>query len=144
MSAVLHPIASLIFSVQTDDAGAQAYTYLYLFRTFVLYVYQETWWVANVDVKHNVDTVNHWNGNAKIPDRDYTGAPLGVAADCLEFQGGESLITMIPKNLQDMDPVAPQLQARLRDNLARYGAKPTKDRILAMACNPFTATVGME
>jgi hAT family C-terminal dimerisation region len=43
-----------------------------------------------------------------------------------------------------MDPVATKLQVRLRDNLVLYGTKPTKDRLLAMACNPFTATVGME
>jgi hypothetical protein len=140
MSAVLHAISSLIYSVQTDHAGAQAYTYLYLFRTFVLYVYQQVWWVANVDVKSNVDDVNHWNGNTKFPDHDYIGVLLGVAADCLKFQGGDSLITMIPKKLEDMDLVSTELQVRLRDNLVCYGAKPTTDRLLEILASLLVAS----
>ena len=142
ISAVLHPLTALIYNVQTDIAGAQAYTFFYIFRTFVLYVYKNTWWVPNVDVVRNGDGSNHWNGNASFPERDWMGTPKGGVDG--NYAGGDAVVSMILKKSIEMDPLARTLQERIKEELIQYGAKPTKDRLLAMACNPFTATIGME
>ena len=44
----------------------------------------------------------------------------------------------------NLHPTAKKLIERLIQEMVNYGVKPTNDRLLAMACNPFTAKYGME
>ena len=56
----------------------------------------------------------------------------------------KNYIPMSPVETAKLQPIATKLLDRLVKELAFYGAKPTHDRLLAMACNPFMATHGME
>ena len=109
--AVLHPLTTLIYNVQTDTAGAQAYTFFYIFRTFVLYVTKKNWWVPHVDVASNADGGNHWNGNASFPPRDWMGTPTcPVDAENGILLRGDPVVSMICKKAIDMDPLSQTLQ----------------------------------
>jgi hypothetical protein len=90
-------------------------------------VYQDAWWVANVDVLHNTDEETHWNGSAKFPPCNYAGTPLAATPGAKDLEGGDKVIGMLRKKSLLMEPVAVQLQERLRDCMVQYGAKPTKD-----------------
>jgi hypothetical protein len=46
MSSVLYPIGLLVKLVQTDRPGAIAYTYFFAYRTWVAYLTQKKWFVA--------------------------------------------------------------------------------------------------
>jgi hypothetical protein len=142
-TAILHPMRVMIMSVQSDVPGAQSYTFIYFYRTFVLYWYQKLWWVPDVDKSHNTDVETHWKGNAKYPTRNFQGAPRLAGAADESYHSGDRLVGLIRKDLEDMDDRSQTLQQRLRKELKAYGAKPNKDRLLAIACNPFTVTHGL-
>ena len=143
VAAVLHPMMFLIKKVQTNHAGAQAYTLIYMFRTFVLYWYKEDWWCPDVDKSNNVDVETHWNGDAQFPTRNWQGRPMLAGSNDDSYNSGDRMIGLVRKSMGEMEKVAQLLVPRLRKELESYGAKPTKDRLLGLACNPFTATHGV-
>jgi hypothetical protein len=107
VSAVFPPMKTLIMPVQSDIPGAQSYTFIYFYRTFVLYWYQKLWWVPGVDKHHNTDVETHWNVNAKFPARSFQGGVprLAGVAD-VSYNSGDRLVGMMRKDLDKMDCLA--------------------------------------
>jgi hAT family C-terminal dimerisation region len=142
--SILHPITTLIYAVQSDRPGSLAYTFIHVFRTYVLYVYSDSWWVADVDPTHNEEEAGQWGADAQFPPRNYKGEPLErKLIDGSLFQGGDQYISMVKHTRAQLTNDSRMLISRLISELSKYGANPTKDRLLALACNPFTATIGM-
>jgi hypothetical protein len=79
-ACILYPISVVLKVVQTDKAGSLAYTYLHIYRCFVGYVFNNKWWVANVDNRNNPDTITRWNASAAWPQRDYLGTPVELSS----------------------------------------------------------------
>ena len=142
--SVLYPIGILAFEIQTDDVGALSYSFLYYFRCFVLYATKKRWWVPDVCKSHNTDDESHWNGNATFPELSYNGDPVGVGAGASILNGTMQKIQMLATKTEDLHAVPTQLAVRLCKELKSYGGSPTRDQLLAMGCNPFTATLGMQ
>jgi hypothetical protein len=55
-----------------------------------------------------------------------------------------NFIQMNPVMREKLHPHAKILLDRLIKEMVNYGVTPTTDRLLAMACNPLMATLGME
>ena len=141
LASVIYPNGACIKAVQTDRPGNLAYTHALIFRTFCFYAVRNEFWVAQTSRKANKKEETKWNGNAKWPRRNYMGEPEAVDGD--ELPSTNSLIGMVKRKKSDLSPVSQTLIARLCKELKTYGAVPSADRLLAMACNPFTATVLM-
>jgi hAT family C-terminal dimerisation region len=134
--AVLYPIGRLIFNVQTDTPGNIAYTFYLIYRTFFTYCMVEEWDVAETRKEVLTEPKDRWNGNAKWPTRDKDGRQLGDSKDPF------TEITLTTVHSDSLLPVARDLIPRLAGELKRYGVKAgSRDRLLASACNPFTAAI---
>jgi len=135
-AAVLHAMAVLLKVVQTDLPGSMAYTYYLLFRTWVTYMTNDQWWVAETRSSEVVDVTDKWDGNARWPKRNYFGQPIEKIVK-------GTMINVVPISRNKLDERAKTLIDRLCKEFLNYGAKPTKNRLLACACHPFMATHGM-
>jgi hypothetical protein len=138
IEAVLFPIALVMKWVQTDDFAANSYSFLFIWHCFVSYAVEHNWHVADVDKKRNTTSANHWFANAKYPQRDYSGNPIGIA------KMGFNNVKMIKKGVKDLKPRAQKLIGRLEVEFMKYGAKPHINQLMAMVCNPLTADLSFE
>ena len=141
--AVLYPIGILAFEIQTDDVGALSYSFLYYFRVLVVYATKKKWWVPDVAKDSNTDEITQWNGNASLPELTYAGDPPGISTNATTIVGTFDKIQLVSVQSDGLHAVPSQLVERLCRELKSYGGEPTRDQLLAMACNPFTATTGM-
>jgi hypothetical protein len=71
LEAVLYPLSVLIKLIQTDKFGSLSYSFVLCFRTYVHYVINEKWYVADVGAQRE----NHWSAAAQMPKRDWRGIP---------------------------------------------------------------------
>ena len=142
--SVLYPIGGLAFEIQTDDVGALSYSFLYYFRCLVLYATKKRWWVPDVCKSHHPDDETQWDGNAKFPELGHNGDPISIPANAKTLAGTVRQIQMVALDSNDLHSVPALLVTRLCKELRSYGGEPTRDQLLAMACNPFTATTGMK
>jgi hypothetical protein len=136
LASVMGPINHLLRLVQTDVPGSIAYTDFLIFRTIITYMDNVAWYVADTRRATHPDETDRWCPHA-YPTRDHRGVPIGNA------KTGSKKVNYLPlmkMKTADLDDVAQELIKRLVLELAGYG-KPTSDRLLAMACNPFMANV---
>jgi len=143
--SVLYPLMKLVLQVQTDTFGSIAYTYYFIYRTFALYTYQRHWWVVETRLSRHPESLTHWNADAKWPIRNFAGNPIVEKGTKLgtEIEGDMSSISMTKVKTDDLLEPTNVLISRIIKEFPSYGATPIDDRLLAMACNPFTATVLM-
>ena len=144
VSAVLHPIVTLIFEVQKEFDGSIAFSFLHQFRTFVLCSTQVQWWVADVDKDTNVDEETRWDAKAKFPKRDFRGRPLDAPLAAKELKGTMETVQFVKKTSEELDCVATELLDRIKDEMKTYFGAPTEDQLLAMACHPFAVDICMQ
>jgi hAT family C-terminal dimerisation region len=83
-----------------------------------------------------------WDGSYNFPPRNYKGVPILDVSSAKNRKKKYLPMTQVPT--VNLDPIAKKLLDRLIKEMTNYGVKATHDRLLAMACNPFTATHGME
>ena len=136
LESVLYPVSLLSKQVQTNNFGSIAYSFLYVFRTFVAYGVSKHWWVANCDKSSLVDAEHRWHASAKFPKRSYKGVPIGELTPSLET------ITYRRKKRDQLEWMADRLLQRLIKEFVQYCAQPDTNQLLAMGCNPLTATLG--
>ena len=141
-AAVIHPMGVLIRLVQTDKPCFISCTFIHVFRTHMICLTTESWWVAETRTEEHETETTKWTGNARFPDRDPRGKPLLSSQRGIN-EGAFDLIAHVKVDSHELDDLTTKLIHRLADNLLTCGAKPDKIRLLAMACNPFTATTGM-
>ena len=141
-ASILYPVGRLVFDVQTDRKGAISYTFLLMFRCFAAYYNKQHWWVADVEKTSNPNESTQWDGNAKFPQRDYMGDPV-ASGDGPIVRGNDRVIQMVRHPIMNLHEHSVHLVRRIRRELGHYVGKPTRDRLLAMACNPFSATLLM-
>jgi hypothetical protein len=60
-----------------------------------------------------------------------------------EVVGSLDKIGLVRRSVSDLESETHTLINRIQEFLMKYSVTPSKDRLLAMACNPFTATFGM-
>ena len=137
LESVLYPLSLLIQVLQTDRYGCLAYSYLYIFRTFVLYAIANSWWVVNVDREVVVDKEKHWHGSAKFPQRTYHGVPVGQGEPSLEA------ITLVKRMTRDPKKVPAKLIECIEKGFRTYWAKAKENKLLASACDLLRATIGL-
>lgn len=137
LEATLYPVALLTKLVQTDKDCSLSYSFMLNFRVFVCYATQAEWWVARVDKSENSDAIGRWHGGAKFPARNYKGIPIRQDAPSL------TTVSLIKIKKSELKPVPQKLIGRIEKEFYTYGAKPNKNQLIAMACNPLTATIGI-
>jgi hypothetical protein len=143
MCSVLYPIGLLVKLVQTDRPGAIAYTYFFIFRTWVTYLSNKKWYVPETRKSEHPEEVSRWDGSYQFPPRRHDGVPIkDIASDGKKKK--KKFIPLNPVARGKLNPHAKRLLDRLCKEMINYGVTPTNDRMLAMACNPLTATLGME
>lgn len=132
-AGILYPIGLLIKLVQTDTPGAIAYTHFFVFRTFYTYLCTESFYVPETKIaEHEAEGQTKWNGDARFPKRDFLGIPQ-------EPYTMGSMIQLVEVKKDDLTDISKKMVKRLVKELKQYGAEPNDNRLLAMACNPFTA-----
>ena len=144
MSSLLYPVGALVKIVQTDRPGAISYTLFFAIRTWVVYLTQKKWHVAETRRSEHPEDISRWDASYNFPPRKYNGTPTTDGATGKKKNKPNKYIPMTHIMRENLHPTAKKLLERLASEMTAYGAKPTKDRLLAMACNPFTATHGME
>ena len=72
------------------------------------------------------------------------GVPIEVSKKDKECHPNVDTVAMIRVSRGDLLPDAQRLLVRLHEELKRHGAKPTKDRLPCMVCNPFAVAVLFE
>lgn len=138
LEAVLWPCARLSKLLQTDVLGAISYTFIHVMTTLTAYLSpHKRWWVADVDELNNSDELTMWNGNASFPTRDDSGKPIKPAPK------GFTEVSMLKMTKDQLSDMPLKLIGRIADEFTRYSAIVTNDQLVAMACNPLTATLGM-
>jgi hypothetical protein len=142
LEAVLYPIALLTKLLQSDKFGSNSVSFLYTCRCFETYACERTWYVADVDKTSNIKKTDWWHAGAKFPNRDYRGHPLEWSEDQPRDSGLEK-VYMVRKDRDELKEIPRKLIERITSEFLKYTADPTKNQLLAMACNPLTATIGM-
>ena len=140
LCSVLYPLLILTKNVQSDRFGAISYSTFFFVRAYVLYLYQQNWWVAGTRRQHNPDEESRWDATAAFPPRKHSGAPITAKKGDAELGGSASTIKMIKVKKSGLDGTAKKLIQRIVDEFPKYAVEPTNGRLLAMACNPFAAT----
>ena len=130
-------------AVQSDRDGSLSYTLLYTYRCMVKYYTTKGYWVASVDPSVNVEKQTQWDGNATWPQRNYFGEPRQLGEEATELTGNRASISLIKVDKDQLEPVPKKLVDRTFHELRYYIGSPTPDRLLALACNPFTASVAV-
>ena len=138
MEAVIWPARRLSKLVQTDTFGAISYTYFYIFETWASYTLKKQYHVAQVDDLSDFakEAQNKWDGGGRMAPRHLWNAPDND-------KEGLSTVWLVKRKVVDMYPVAQQLISRFINEFTRYCLKMTKQKMLAMACNPLSATIVM-
>jgi len=136
ITSVMGPINHLLRLVQTDVPGAIAYTDFLIFRTITTYMDNTEWYVADTRKSTHPDETDRWCP-LPYPQRDHRGVPIG---NLKTGSKKKDTLPLLKVATEDLDDMAKELIKRVVIELARYG-KPTSDRLLAMACNPFMANV---
>jgi hypothetical protein len=139
-STLLDYLSSL--SKQTYQPGAIAYTYFFTFRTWVAYLTQKKWHVPETRRTEHPEESSKWDGSYHFPPCTYNGVPIKDGASGKKKKN--KFIQMNPVLREQLHPQAKKLLDRLINEMTNYGVMPTKDRLLAMSCNPLMATLGME
>ena len=137
MEAVLWVLAQLSLLVQSDVAGSLSYSFIHIFRAFVFYFCNDSWWVADVDLDGNTGGAQNWHGNAKIPQRNLWEPPVQSADRKV------SHVFLKEKKTNKLEEVPQENIKRVMKEFPKYLVPADDDQMLAMACNPFTANEGM-
>jgi hAT family C-terminal dimerisation region len=143
VASVLFPIGVLVKNVQSDKPGAISYTYFFILRTWVEYITRKKWFVAETRRKEHPDDCTRWDGSYTFPPRSYKGIPIENITEQKKLKK-KKYIQLVPVARDKLLPIAQTLLERLIKEMTNYGVKPTDDRLLAIACNPLMATLGME
>jgi hAT family C-terminal dimerisation region len=143
LASILFPIGVLVKNVQSDKPGAISYTYFFILRIWVEYITRKKWFVAETRRTEHPDDWTRWDGSYTFPPRSYKGIPIENITERKKLQK-KKYIQMVPVLRDDLLPIAQKLLDRLIREMTNYGVKPTDDRLLAIACNPLMATLGME
>jgi hypothetical protein len=141
LEAVLYPLALLTKLLQTNRFGSGSYSFLYTYRCYQVYATQDVWYVADVCKQSNSDRKNWWHAGATFPARTYFGHP-----DKEKEMPNTQVCPMVqinPKKRAEMTLVARMLIARIEKEFRNYTAMANNNQLIAMACNPLTANVGM-
>lgn len=145
--SVLYPLMRLIKEVQSDDFGAISYSYFCLFRCFTFYAWRTTYWCIETRKSFTTTVATKWDASARIPARKYTGDPINKG-QCSNGRILANISTVgmvnVDTNSDDFSAIAKKLITRIKNEFPKYGLIPTEDRLLSMACNPYTATTLME
>ncbi|KAL3914386.1 MAG: hypothetical protein SGARI_000151 [Bacillariaceae sp.] len=137
MEAVLFPMARLGMILQTDRFGSNSVSFLHIFQTWVVYLLSESWWVVECDAGKVVDTEHRWHAQAQYPKRNVEGEPFSTdKPSFVEF-------TWTENDKTDLEPMCQKLIERFGVEFTKYSIKVNNDQLLAMACNPLSATIGM-
>jgi hAT family C-terminal dimerisation region len=150
LEAVLYPIKLLTKQLQSNRFGSNSYSFLYTMRTYRTYATQNQWYVADVCKLSdpNLDLNIRWHAGAQFPQRNYSGMPLswkdGTKWDANQKREGLEKVWMVPKRRDQLHELTQKLIVRIEKEFRNYTAKPTKNQLMAMACNPLTATIGMQ
>ena len=147
LTSVLYPIGVLVKVVQTDRPGAISYTLFFILRTWVVYLTQKKWFVAETRRTEHPEEYSRWDGSYNFPPRTFKGVPIADSSSGTSSgknRKRKKYIPMSPVWRDTLHPTAKKLIDRLIKEMMQYGVKPTNDRLLAMACNPLMATHGME
>jgi hypothetical protein len=139
LEAVLFPLCRLVKQVQTDLFGSMSYTFLFVFPCYVNYLLRNNWYVANVHKGSNQDNNKWWHGGAQFHDRNEIGRPI-----ITDKATGKTKIDMIRVKTSELHPIPQRLIKRIEKEFKEYGAVPTHDQLLAMACNPLTVHIGFK
>ena len=85
------------------------------------------------------NTLGHhqWHAGAKYPHRTFEGTPVDPAEAALD------VVSMVKKAKSSMNYISRNLISRIEKEFHTYGAIPKEEQLIAMACNPLTATLGM-
>jgi hAT family C-terminal dimerisation region len=142
LSSVLYPIGVLVKTVQSDRPGAISYTLFFTLRTWVVYLTLKKWYVAETRRSEHPEEYSRWDGSYNFPPRTYKGVPIADGAHGKTRK--KKYIPMNPVKRDHLHPTAKKLLDRLITEMTNYGVVAKRDRLLAMACNPFMATHGME
>jgi hypothetical protein len=138
LEAVLYPLSVLIKLIQTDKFGSLSYSFVLCFRTYVNYVINDTWYVADVGALRE----NHWSAAAKMPKRDWRGIPDDLT--CTDARTGYEKMKMVEKSTAELGSIPRKLIPRIEKEYRSYCCKPTEDQLLSLACNPLSVQLGMQ
>jgi hAT family C-terminal dimerisation region len=123
--------------LQTNKFGSIAYSFMLTYRCYNEYVTSDRWYVADVDKLSNSASNHWWHGGAKFPLRDYGGKPI-------ETKTPSMLVVKMKKHKKKhLTDMAAKLIERIEKEFRQYGGKPRPDQLLAIMCNPISATIGL-
>ena len=144
IEGLLQPMRWILFNVQTDRPGALSYTFIGLYRAYTHYVCATTYWHANVDKTVSREETR-WKATAVFHERSVRGNPLVKPPPDTpnDIAGTATHVGMTKTEKKDLRDIPKKIIPRLVAQMTKRAAKPTTDRLIAMACNPFTATTGM-
>jgi hypothetical protein len=71
IESILYPMTVLIRQVQTNKFGANSYSFILRFRTFLVYAFQKKWFCADTSFISNNQPINQWMASAKFPKQTY-------------------------------------------------------------------------
>jgi hypothetical protein len=135
--SILFPLYVLILNAQTDTPGYLCYSFMHFFPSYVQYLLQPAWMVANVGKVANSNEDNWWLGSAKFSDRNLNGKLKP------EFTTtGTKVIGLMRKAKTELSPVAQKLIHRISVDFKKYSGLPTDTQLLAMMVNPLSLFVG--
>jgi hypothetical protein len=75
LSSVLFPIGLLVKTVQSDRPGDISYTLFFTLRTWIVYMTNKKWWVAETRRSKHPMEKTRWDGSFNFPPRTYKGVP---------------------------------------------------------------------
>jgi hypothetical protein len=143
LESVLYPVSNLVKQVQTDSFGSMSYTFLHVFPCLVDYLLTNFWYVASVDLVDHQDNSTWWHGGARFPERSEWGMPLASEKDPAKYVG-KNVVHFTKVTTNELEEVPKRLIERIQREFKKYGGIPTEDQLLAMACNPLSATTGFQ
>ena len=137
MESVLSHAAGLSMLVQADQWGSLAHTTLRSLRVHVIYHTKTLWDVARVDMHQN--TTNQWNGSCNFPLR-----PLSPRISVAQSERPTTNEVQLAKvKYEDLMATPRDLIKRMQKESSQYCYKVTERQLLALACHPLAATLGI-
>jgi hAT family C-terminal dimerisation region len=143
LCSVLFPIGLLVKLVQSDKPGAISYTLFTTIRTWMVYLTSKKYYVADTQRSSHSDDLTKWDSSFTFPPRTYKGVPITEQTSGKSKARKKKYIPLTTVKKEHLHPIAKKLIDRLITEMTKYGVKATDDRLLAMACNPLMATLGM-
>jgi len=133
--SILQPLAKFTKVVQTDERGSLARSFIQGFALLSEYIGAEDFECAVVSVTEVVMS-ERWSPKAMFKEDDGSRVP--------NQRGNADTIKTTTRKFDDLANVSMKLIRRIVKNFVSYLGEPTTDQLVAMACDPLTATVGLD